>query len=73
MNEIINRDLIRSKEKRIAQLKACAQTIINSAEKILELDEMNKNWRITINIPCSEVPTIKAEREFVSDEIINAW
>lgn len=60
------------KEKRIAQLKACAQTIIDQAEEIIGDYEYSQSWQIVIDFPCRELPTIKVENRFISRKMIDA-
>lgn len=53
-------------EKRIQQIKDCAQTIIDKAESICDDYEFVKNMQIVIDVPCKEIPTISVNREFYS-------
>lgn len=61
-----------TREERIKQLKACAETIKNNAARIITDDEFTQNWKVTIVINCNEVPHITAKRDFVSKEIIES-
>lgn len=61
-----------TREQRIKQLKACAETIKNNAERIITDDEFTHDLEVTIVINCNEVPHITAKRDFVSKEIIDS-
>lgn len=51
-----------SKEKRIAQLKACASEIIDRAEELIGSNEYSVGCTVSIVLFPEEVPTIKLER-----------
>lgn len=61
-----------AREERVAQLKACAQTIIDRAEDIIGEYEFSQGYTVTISIPCNEFPQIIAEKRFVSKKVIDA-
>lgn len=61
-----------NREKRIEQLKACAQTIIDQAEDIIGEYEFSQGYSVTIELPCKDVPTIRAEKQFISRKVIDA-
>lgn len=60
-----------NRKKRIAQLKACAEGIINNAEDIIGNADNPVDWKIIIDIQCNEFPTVKVERHFVPQELID--
>lgn len=64
--------IIDGREKRIKQLKACGQTIIDRAEDIIGEYDMSIDFRVTIEIPCQAFPVIRAEKTFYSKEAIDA-
>ena len=59
-----------TKEDRVAQLKACAETIIEKAEEIIGDLEYPTNQTVTIHLDCQEIPTIKVEKEIIPQKII---
>ena len=59
------------REERIAQLKACAESIINNAEDIIGNADNPVDWKITIDIQCQEFPTVKVERHFIPQELMD--
>ena len=61
------------REKRIAQLKACAEGIINNAEDIIGNSAYPVDWKIIIDIQCNEFPTVTVERHFVPKELIDTF
>lgn len=61
-----------TREQRVAQLKACAQTIIDQAEDIIGEYEFSQGYTVTIEIPCKEFPRIVAEKQFISKKVIDA-
>lgn len=61
------------REERIAQLKACAEGIINNAEDIIGNADNPVDWKITIDIQCQEAPIIKVERHFYPQEMIDVF
>ncbi len=61
-----------TKQQRVEQLKACAETIKNNAERIIVDNEFSMEWKIIISIKPREVPTITTKRKFVSPEIIQS-
>jgi len=59
-----------SREERIQQIKECGQSIIDNAETIAGDFEYPIRTTITIDIPVQELPTIKAERSFYAEGMI---
>ena len=60
------------REKRIEQLKASAQTIIDNAEDIIGEYDFSMHYTVTIDIPCHEAPVIIMEKQFMSRKMIDA-
>ena len=58
-------------QERAEQLKACCQTIIDNAEKIVKDIDLTINRKITIDIPSREFPTITVEQEFFSKKMLD--
>lgn len=65
-------EVIDSRAKRVEQLKACAQTIIDRAEDIIGEYEFSQGYTVIIEIPCKEPPAIYAEKKFISRKVIDA-
>ena len=62
-----------SREERIQQIKDCAQSIIDNAEAIMGDFEYSLGTKIIIDIPVQELPTIKAERSFFAEGVIEKF
>ena len=60
------------REKRIEQLKACGQTIIDRAEDIIGDYDGAIHYTVTIDIPFHEAPAITTEKQFISQKVIDA-
>ncbi len=61
-----------SKETRIAQLKACCETIMDNAEKIIDGYDLSMDRQIVIDMECQQMPTIRVTTEFTSKKIVTA-
>lgn len=62
-----------SKETRIAQLKACCETIMDNAEEIIDsFGMMTMDRQIVIDMKCQQLPTIQVTTEFTSEKICTA-
>lgn len=61
-----------TKEKRIEQLKACAQTIINNAEEMVGAFEFDISLDVVIHMECHAAPEIEVMRRITSREIIDS-
>lgn len=60
-----------TKEKRVAQLKACAQDIIERAEELIGDPIYSTGYEITISLVPREAPIISCERRIVSVKAID--
>lgn len=58
------------REKRIAQLKACAEAIGEYAEQIIGDNKCTTGYEVTITIMPNEIPTIEYSRKFIPDKVI---
>ncbi len=65
-------NLKEKREKRVEQLKACAQTIIDRAEDIIGEYEFSQGYTVEISIPCKGFPQIITEKRFISEKVIDA-
>lgn len=61
-----------TREKRIAQLKACCETIIDNAEQIIDSFELPMNRQIIIDIEAQSLPTVRVTTEFTSEKILKS-
>lgn len=61
-----------TKQQCVEQLKACAETIKNNAERIIADEVFSMEWEIIISIKPQNIPTITTKRKFISPEIVES-
>ena len=60
------------RDERIAQLKACAECIINNAENIIGSgSELPIDWKVIIDMQCNRMPTVKVEKHILPPKLFN--
>lgn len=60
------------KEQRVREIKACAETIIDSAETIVNAFEHNTFYDINIHIDANQAPELTITNGVLSEKMIRA-
>ena len=58
-------------EERVAQLRACCETIIEKAEEIMKDIDLTTDRIVSIEFMCRELPEIRVENRFLSKNMID--
>lgn len=61
-----------NRERRVKQLKACAESILDMAEDIIGDEGLAIDWKITIDIKCNQVPEIIVKRSVTTERILES-